>query len=70
MRAEAMPPGRPTSSAESTPRADLAGFAGHVFDISRDQLSKGGTPIRLTPKARTLLHYLLQIPSGFSGRKN
>jgi DNA-binding winged helix-turn-helix (wHTH) protein/tetratricopeptide (TPR) repeat protein len=51
-------------------RDELASFAGHVFDVAHDQLSRGGTLVRLSPKARTLLSYLLRHPDRVLGKED
>jgi len=37
-------------------------FAGYVFDMRRDQLTKDGMPVVLAPKPRALLRYFLSNP--------
>lgn len=56
-------------AARASDGAELATFAGHVFDVAHDQLSKDGTPVRLSPKARTLLDYLLRHPDRVLGKE-
>jgi DNA-binding winged helix-turn-helix (wHTH) protein/tetratricopeptide (TPR) repeat protein len=51
-----------TSTTESVHGEDSAHFAGHVFDVARDQLSRGQAVLPLAPKALTLLKYFLHHP--------
>jgi len=56
-------------AATARDRDELASFAGHVFDVAHDQLSRAGAPVRLSPKARTLLEFLLRHPDRVLGKK-
>ena len=63
-----MQPPRPKPLA--SPAADTAfagersgfAFAGYVFDMRRDRLTKDGVPVVLAPKPRALLRYFLSNP--------
>ncbi len=51
-----------TTTPQSVHRDNSAHFAGHVFDVARDQLSRGQASLPLAPKALTLLKYFLHHP--------
>jgi len=52
----------PLSAPGSSHLGNRASFVGHVFDLARDQLLRGSTTVKLTPKALLLLRYLVQHP--------
>ena len=52
----------PLSAPGSSHLGDRASFAGHVFDVPQDQLLRGSTVVRLSPKALLLLRYLVDNP--------
>ncbi len=51
-------------AADTTLGGEATGFAfaGYVFDMRRDQLTKDGMPVVLAPKPRALLRYFLSNP--------
>ena len=52
----------PLSAPGSSHLGNRASFGGHVFDVARDQLSRGSTTVKLTPKALLLLRLFVQHP--------
>src|SRR4051812_39080053 len=52
----------PLSASGSSHVGNRASFVGHVFDLARDQLLRGFTTVKLTPKALLLLRYFVHHP--------
>jgi DNA-binding winged helix-turn-helix (wHTH) protein/tetratricopeptide (TPR) repeat protein len=54
--------------AEEPTEATHASFAGHVFDVRREQLTRAGVPVSLAPKPKALLAYLIRHPERVIGK--
>ena len=52
----------PLSATGSSHLGNRSSFGGHVFDVAKDQLLRGSTTVKLTPKALLLLRHFVHHP--------
>jgi len=52
----------PLSATGSSHRGNRSSFGGHVFDVAKDELLRGSTTVKLTPKALLLLRQFVHHP--------